>query len=128
MGSQLNFSAASYVAGNQDFSAITQPRFVKLDSTGRCVLATAHSKIEGILENTPPIGSPAVCTVSYLGVTKLAVDNVYAVGQLLGSDATGIGTADTSNSRAILLEASDSTATASGYEICTVRLIDQPAY
>jgi hypothetical protein len=131
MGSQLNFNAASYLAGNQDFSAIAQPRFVKLDATSRVVLATANSNIEGILENCPPIGSPAVCTVSYSGITKLAVDAAYIAGTKLGSDATGIGTTagvDGTCARAIVIEPSDSSAGAGVYEIVTVRLIDQPSY
>lgn len=126
MAYQLNYFAAAYPAGNYDFSAVTGPIFVKLDSTSRVVPANATLpiKIEGILENAPPIGN--VCTVSYMGVTKVMVDGAYSVGQPLTSDATGVGTATDATgtyARAMVLEPSSS-----GFDIVTVRLIDQPAY
>ena len=123
MGYQLNYFAAAYPAGNFDFANVTGPIFVKLDSTSRCVPATASTdKIEGILENAPPIAN--VCSVSYLGTTKVTVDAAYTVGTLLTATANGLATQCTSDSslaRAMVIEASDAS-----NNIVTVRLIDQP--
>jgi len=120
MGYQLNPLSASYPAGNFDFSATTGPIFVKFDSTSRVVPATVNSKIEGVITNVPPIGN--VCSVAYVGVVKLKVDNAYVSGILLTSDSQGLGTACTGDStlgRAIVIEASDAT-----NNIIAVRLTD----
>jgi len=124
MGYELNYHAASYPAGNESFSAVTAPRFIKLDSTSRAVSATASSKIEGVLMNCPPLGD--VLTVAYAGIVKMPMAGIYAVGQYLTSGSDGLATACDASStyaRAILLEDVDATS-----DICAVRLIDAASY
>lgn len=121
MAYDLGYTAASYPAGNYDFSAVTAPIFVRLDSTSRVVPAVVNSKIEGVLVNCPPIGN--VCTVAYAGVVKMPVGGVYAVNQYLTSNASGVAVAadaSASNARGIMLDDSDSTS-----DMVPVRLIEQ---
>jgi hypothetical protein len=81
MSYQLNYQAASYLAG-VDLSA-AQNKLVVLDVTAGTVrLPTSASEYaEGVLENAPEINMPA--TVSYQGITKVIVDAAYGIGQAL---------------------------------------------
>jgi hypothetical protein len=66
-------------------------RFVYVDSTSTISLATTGMAADGILENSPPsVGFPA--TVSWSGLSKITVDNSYAVGTYLVPTGRGIGT------------------------------------
>jgi hypothetical protein len=122
MAYQLQYSANSFV-GATDFSSKTSPIFVGLDSTGRAVVAGATTYIEGVLENAPPISN--VLSVSYLGVTKVTVDNAYARGTFLMAGTNGYGTDASSGAgisqycRAVTL-----TDTTSSGDLATIRLLD----
>jgi len=121
MGYELNYKAASYHVGAATLADNTAPVFIKIDSTGRADVATASSKIEGVLVNCPPLAD--ICTVAYDGIVNMQVGGSYSIGQYLTSNATGIAVAaDASSSyaRAILLEATDAT-----NDLAAVRLINQ---
>ena len=119
MAYQSRYEANSFISV-RDLSA-SGPIFMAIDSTGRADICGAAGKAFGILENAPLSTLPA--SVSYFGITKLTVAGNYAIGQALMSDATGCGVAtDGTHTRAVMLEASDSTA----YDIVTVRLVDNP--
>ena len=125
MATQLNYQAASYIAGEN--LSIAVHKFVVLQSDGTVKSSSsAGAYAEGILENAPESGEAAA--VSYLGVTKVWVDAAYSVGQrLMVQDGVlgftgGRGTDSASNpaiTRAIMLEASTA-----ANQVVRVRLVD----
>lgn len=121
MAYQLNYFSTSLTAGT-DLSTVTGPVFIATDATNRAVVCDQTTAPLGILENSPPLAN--VAAVSYLGITKVTVDAQYSAGTFLKSNASGVGTTDSTGingtlCRAITLE--DSTA---ANDIVAVRLVN----
>lgn len=114
----------------EDLSA-NQFTFVTLDTTAQLKASRPTDFATGILSNAPSVGADSqyAGTVELVGVTRLAVGGVYAIGTVMvpGTDGTinglGYSVADaTSNykyARAKLLEASTA-----AYDVVAVQLID----
>ena len=121
MASQSNYFGESFRVVQPIVD--TPQRFIAIDSTGRITLAQASTYSEGVLENLPPLTDmPASC--SFVGLTKVEVDDAYPIGTFLVPGSNGIGhIADTASYpyvRAKMLEASNGAG-----DIVSVRLIDE---
>jgi hypothetical protein len=71
-----------------------QYKFVKINSSGQCVLCAAVTdKPIGILQNDPPAAGVAA-NIMVNGISKLKAAANLAVGDQIGTDAAGLGAAN----------------------------------
>lgn len=81
----INLEAAADLSAKQFF-------IVYVDSNGKAALtAAATTQPIGVLQNTPTSGQAA--SVAIRGVTKLSGGAALTIGQQIGSDSAGQGTA-----------------------------------
>ena len=90
-------NASEDLSGKDSDSRTYQDRFVKLVSDGVELYDTVADKPFGVLQNRPKEGYPA--TISLGGVMRVRAGGTIAVGDAIGSDATGKAIKQTTSGR-----------------------------